>query len=238
MLLGRDSTVPGAAKWGLYKTTDGGHHWAFIHNGSADPSKCFASLAQYNNLKPCSPCECDIELDPSDANTIYASSYARGIWRSTNAGATWVQVKESLNPGLIQTRAAFDVTALANGDARMYVYEGNYGDPYARLFRSDDVATGVATFTDLTSPDPADRGYATYNQCGGQCWYDLFVYTPDGYPNMVYTGRSYGYGETGDISNGRAVVLSTNAGVSGTDMTWTAPIRCIRTVCTLTSTRW
>ncbi|MDP9317559.1 MAG: exo-alpha-sialidase, partial [Actinomycetota bacterium] len=212
--------VPGAAKWGLYKTTDGGHHWAFIHNGSADPSQCSASLAQFNNLKPCSPRGVrDIELDPFDPNTIYASSYARGIWRSTDAGASWVQIKDSLNPALIQTRAAFDVTALANGNTRMYVYEGNYGDPYARLFRSDDVATGVPTFTDLTSANPADPGYATYNQCGGQCWYDLFVYTPDGHPNMVYTGGSYSYGETGGISNGRAVVRSTDAGVSGTDMT-------------------
>ena len=26
--------VPGAAKWGLYKSTDGGGTWSFIHNGS------------------------------------------------------------------------------------------------------------------------------------------------------------------------------------------------------------
>jgi hypothetical protein len=86
----------------------------------------------------------------------------------------------------------------------MSVYEGNTGTPYARLFRSDDVATGTPTFVDLTSADPADPGFATYNQCGGQCWYDLFVYTPTGRPNVVYTGGSYGYDETGGISNGRA----------------------------------
>ncbi len=212
--------VPGAAKWGLYKTTDGGHHWNFIHNGSANAATCPRNLATYSNLKPCSPRGVRyVELDPRDHNTVYASSYARGIWRSTDGGATWVQIKESLNPALLQTLASFDVTKLANGKTRMYVYEGNIGSPYSRLFRSDNVATGNPSFTDLTSDDPADRGYATYNQCGGQCWYDQFVYTPDGHPDMVYTGGSYSYGETGGISNGRGVVLSTDAGVSGTDMT-------------------
>jgi hypothetical protein len=212
--------VPGAAQWGLYKSTNGGQSWTLIHNGSTNVADCTGSAAQFANLETCSPRGVrDIELDPNDHNTIYASSYARGIWRSTDAGATWTQIKPSLNAALIQTRPAFDVTALPNGKTRMYVYEGNTGTPYSRLFRSDDVATGTPTFVDLTSADPADPGFATYNQCGAQCWYDLFVYTPDGHPDMVYTGGSYGYDETGGISNGRAVILSTDAGVSGTDMT-------------------
>lgn len=212
--------VPGAAKWGLYKSTDGGRSWTFIHNGSANAGDCDRSLATYNNLRSCSPRGVrDIELDPRDPDTIYAASYARGIWRSTDGGNTWVQIKPSLAPDVIPTRPAFDVTALPNGKTRMYVHEGNIGAPYSRLFRSDDVATGKPVFTDLTSDDPADPGYATYNQCGGQCWYDLFVYTPDGHPNIVYSGGSYAYDETGGISNGRAVIRSTNAGVSGTDMT-------------------
>src|SRR6185295_5987003 len=107
-----------------------------------------------------------------------------------------------------------------NGKTRMYVHEGNTGVPYSRLFRSDDVATGAPTFTDLTSASTASPGWGTFNQCTGQCWYDLFVYTPKGYPDIVYTGGSYSYGETGAISNGRGVVLSTDAGISGTDMTF------------------
>ncbi len=80
------------------------------------------------------------------------------------------------------------------------------------------MAAGVPAYTDLTSANVADPGYATYNQCGAQCWYDMFVHTPDGHPDIVYTGGSYVYGET--IANKRAVVLSTDAGVSGTDMTF------------------
>ncbi|MFU8850320.1 exo-alpha-sialidase [Micromonospora sp. SL1-18] len=211
--------VPDAAKWGLYKSTDGGATWAFIHNGTADATQCTGSEAEFNNQSACSPRGVrDIELDPVDPNIVYASSYARGIWRSSDGGTTWAQIKTSLNSGVIQTWAAFAATRLANGKTRMYVFEGNTGNPYSRLFRSDDVAAGTPTFTDLTSTNAADTGFAWFDLCGGQCWYDMFVYTPDGHPDMVYAGGSYAYGES--IANKRAVVLSTDAGVTGTDMTY------------------
>ncbi|MEV1145832.1 exo-alpha-sialidase [Micromonospora sp. NPDC049799] len=211
--------VPDAAKWGLYKTTDGGKNWTFLHNGSANAADCTGSAAEYNNTAACSPRGVRyVKLDPKNSNIVYASSYARGVWRSADAGATWTQIKESLNRAVFQTRAAIDVTALPNGKTRMYVYEGNIGNPYSRLFRSDDVAAGTPAFADLTSSNPADTGFATFNQCTGQCWYDVFVHTPPGHPDVVYTGGSYVYGET--VAHKRAVVLSTDAGVSGTDMTF------------------
>ena len=212
--------VPGAAQWGLYKSTDAGQNWRMIHNGTADESQCTGSQAQFSNTEPCSPRGVrSIVLDPTNSDIVYAASYARGVWRSLDAGETWTQIKPSLASNVITTRASIAVTTLDSGDTRMYVYEGNVGTPYARLFRSDKVQEGTPVFQDLTSANPADPGYATYNQCTGQCWYDQFVYTPEGEPDIVYTGGSYLYGETGGISNGRGVVLSTDAGVSGTDMT-------------------
>jgi hypothetical protein len=211
--------VPGAAKWGLYKSTDGGATWSFIHNGAATAAECTGSLTEFNNGASCSPRGVrHVELDPTNPEIVYAGSYARGIWRSPDGGATWTQIKPSLNAAIIQTRPSFDVNLLPNGKTRMYVHEGNIGAPYSRLFRSDDVATGAPVFTDLTSASTASPGYATFNQCTGQCWYDLFVYTPKGHPDIVYTGGSYSYGE--NIANKRGVVMSTDAGVSATDMTF------------------
>ena len=102
----------------------------------------------------------------------------------------------------------------------MYVSEGSQGSPYSRLFRSDDVATGVPVFTQLTSDNPATPAWHSFNFCGGQCWYDNFVYTPPGHPDIVYLGGSFQYGE--NVANKRAVMLSTDAGETFSDMTYDA----------------
>jgi len=213
--------IPGAAAWGLYKSTDGGSSWTYIHNGSASTADCGSNLAAVaNNATPCSPRGVrKVVFDPTDTSVVYAASYARGVWRSSDGGATWTQIKPSLDATNITTRPDIAVTALPDGKTRMYVGEGSTGSPYSRLFRSDDVATGSPVFIDLTSSNLADSGYGSYNYCTGQCWYDNFVVTPVGYPDTVYLGGSYQYGETGRVSNGRGVMLSTDAGVSFTDMT-------------------
>ena len=211
--------VPDAAQWGLYKSTDGGATWSFIHNGSANAADCTGSQAEYTNQTVCSPQGVQgVELDPSDPDIVYASSWARGIWRSPDGGTTWTQIKPSLNATVAYTRAAFDVTRLPDGKTRMYVYEGNMSNPASRLFRSDDVTTSTPAFTDLTSSDVTKPGYAWLGLCGSLCWYDVFVYTPEGHPDVVYVGGSYIYGDR--TANKRAVLLSTDAGVSGTDMTF------------------
>jgi hypothetical protein len=220
---GAVSIIPGAPQWGLYKSTDGGASWTFVFNGSADKTLCTGDATEAANGTPCSPRGVRrVAFDPTNPSTLYAGAYARGIWRSTDLGATWTQIKASLNSGQTTTRSEFAVTTLANGKTRMYAAEGNVGAPYSRLFRSDDVATGTPTFTDLTSSNPADPGYGSYNYCTGQCWYDNYVYTPKGYPDVVYLLGAYQYGETGAVSNGRGVVLSRDAGVSFTDQTMDA----------------
>ena len=215
--------IPGAPKWGLYKSTDGGHSWTFIHNGSSDVSVCTGDLNEAEDNDPCSPFGVRrVALDPSNPDIVYASSYSRGVWRSKDAGKTWTQINPSLNPLDTAMRPDISVTTLPNGKTRMYLYEGSSGTPPAQLSRSDDVTTPTPVFNVLSSPNPANPGYGAYNDCGGQCWYDNRVATPPGAPDMVYVGGSYSYGETGGISNGRAWVLSFDAGVSFTDMTMDA----------------
>ena len=61
---------------------------------------------------------------PVEPSIIYAGSYARGVWRSTDGGANWTRIKPSLNAAIIQTRPATWVNELGRA-TRMYVYEGH-----------------------------------------------------------------------------------------------------------------
>lgn len=226
---GAVSLIPGAPKWGLYKSTDGGATWTFVHNGAATTTGCTGDSNESGGNTPCSPRGVRrVRLDPSDPRIVYASAYQRGMWRSADSGATWAQILAPISAGAANSnteRAEFALTSLPDGRTRMYVGVGSLGVPLAppaRFLRSDDAAAPVPVFQELSSPDPALPGYGSFNYCTGQCWYDQVVVTPAGHPDLVYLAGSYLYDEGGGISNGRAVVLSTDAGVSWTDLTMDA----------------
>jgi hypothetical protein len=152
------------------------------------------------------------------------------VWRSTDTGSNWTQIKTALNPTLNTDRASFAVAAIADGFTRMYVGDGSSSVAaanQARLYRTDDAA-GAASFTDLTALQQASGApNQTLNYCGdpavgAQCWYDNVVYSPPGKPDVVYLGGSFNYSQYGFRNNGRAFIRSTNAGVTFTDMTWDA----------------
>ena len=122
--------MPDAAKWGLYKTTNGGATWTFVHNGTANPADCLGNAAEFANQAACSPRGVRaLELDPANPEIVYAGSFARGIWRSPDGGATWAQIKASLNAASALSRPNFDVTRLPNGKTRMYVGGGQQRRP-------------------------------------------------------------------------------------------------------------
>src|SRR5438093_9470826 len=228
---GTVSLAPGLPPFGLWKSTDGGANLTLLSPKgvclnstlAGDAGKIQSSFASARGVN-------HIELDPNYATntTLYAAAFPRigppfgnggGVWRSKNDGATFTQIYAPLAPLNINDRAQFAVTT-ASGLTRMYVGDGNTGSPTAHVFRSDDVATGVPVFTDLTAAEsPAGQ---TDNYCSGQCWYDNFVVSPPGFPDSVYVGGSFDYGTYGFATNGRSVLYSTNAGASFTDMTWDA----------------
>src|SRR5262249_45697257 len=138
-----------------------------------------------------------IEFDPNYGinSTLYAAAFPTntvsggGVWRSTDNGGTFTQIYTPIAPENINDRSEFAVTTITGGFTRMYVGDGNTGSPKARVFRSDDVTTGVPVFIDLTAmQSPAHQ---TDNYCSGQCWYDNFVVSPAGFPDMVYIGGSF-----------------------------------------------
>jgi hypothetical protein len=224
---GAVTLAPGAPVFGLWKSVDGGANWTFLFNGSQTATPCKNVTNVVRNLTPCSPRGVRrVVLDPSHPNIVYASAYARGVWRSNDGGTTWNQIFLPIADGpstSFTERAEIAVTRLAGGNTRMYLTIGQVGAPPAQTFKSNVVQTGAPSFTLLSNANLSSPGYATYNSCTGQCWYDNFVYTPPGHPDTVYVLGSYSYGESGaGISNNRAVVLSTDAGKTFTDMTFDA----------------
>jgi hypothetical protein len=216
--------APGLPPYGLFKSTNGGANFTLLAPEgvclnptlAGDAGKIQATFGSARGVN-------DVEFDPNYAtnSTLYAAAFPRltasggGVWRSTDDGANWTQIKTALAANNINDRAEFAVTLLGSGTTRMYVGDGNTGSPAARFYRSDDVATGSPTFTDLTTTQNEDY-------CTGQCWYDNVVYSPPGKPDVVYLGGSYSYGSYGFTTNGRAFIRSADAGASFTDMTWDA----------------
>ena len=207
---------------GLYQSVDGGGTFTLVFNSSAITPGGFSEGVH------------TVALDPTNPAIVYASAFGLGVFRSSpgdHAGAFQpVFVSLGFNPDPTKedsfSRSAFALTT-KNGHTRMYVNDGggNGGPPTqpgSAAWRNDNmdlpasalVAAGAnaAGWIELSSSKVADPGYAVYNNCTGQCWYDNQIYTPAGQPDTVYVLGSFVYGELRRTSNARGVVRSTTAG--------------------------
>jgi hypothetical protein len=199
---------------GVYKSTDGGQTFTYLNNSALQipASGLPFPLRGATN----------VVLDPSNPDIVYAGQFGQGVYRSLNGGTSWTRIFGPTHPsGAFIERDSIAVAKLANGKTRMYVGAGDNGTFAAGLFRSDDATAPAPAFADITTAQSA--GY-----CGAQCWYDNVVYSPAGRPDAVYLGGSYDYdnagipatgGDAGKRTNGRAFILSTDAGASFSDLT-------------------
>ncbi|MFA8300109.1 MAG: T9SS type A sorting domain-containing protein [Hyphomicrobiales bacterium] len=79
--------LAGSYTGGLFKTTDGGRNWRNITESTDEPCLGIASIA----------------VDPTNKNTIYIGTchfwdgYGHGIWRTTNGGASWDQIRGEIS---------------------------------------------------------------------------------------------------------------------------------------------
>ena len=186
----------------------------------------------------------DIELDPVEHTTVYASLLDGGVWRSdaTDEGGddSWQRVFAPT--GAIFNRTEIAITRKA-GHTRIYAGDGGFDADFnvsGEFFRTDDANVPAATllgaddnagWTKLSSSTNGDPGFAAYQLCQAQCDYDLFVDVDPTNPDVVWFGGSMVYEEIRPLqdsslqgiapwrSNGRAVMRSTTAGASWTDMT-------------------
>jgi hypothetical protein len=236
--------APGLPPYGIWKSTDGGATFTLLNYQDVCLNPTLAGSAgiiqaSFGSTRGVH----ETALDPGSSSIVYAAPFPQnnalplntkgGVWRSTDSGANWTQIKNALNPALNTDRASFAVTPIAGGFTRMYVGDGNSSQTAAnraRLYRTDDAVTATnASFTDLTAVQEASAApNQTLNYCGdpaiggAQCWYDNVVYSPPGKPDVVYLGGAYSYATYGGRNNGRAFLRSSNAGVTFTDMTWDA----------------
>jgi hypothetical protein len=181
-----------------------------------------------------------IQYDPNDSSTLYFTIWDYGLFRSNDNGATNVQIytgdPDPLGSGI---RYEFAPAKLTGGKTRIYLTVGSNQEftdtgewvDASKLLRSDDTRTGTPVWQQLSAPTKADPGkYATWNFCRGQCWYDQFIVSPAGRPDQVFIGGVMQYEELppyggADSSNGRAVMMSSDAGLHWTDMTGDASHR-------------
>ncbi|CAN5550298.1 exo-alpha-sialidase [soil metagenome] len=219
-------TPPGAAKVGLYESTEGGTSWSLALSQASD------------TVDPGSPTGADyfrggiskITFDPTHSGVAYASMFDYGLFRATTARGAWKQIYTIKTPGDpatgLDSRVEFALATLSGGATRIYLGDATYYDnSVAGLLRSDDGTASSPSFQVLSDPAPGSVGYGSYNFCQGQCSYDMAVTTSvGGNPDEVFLSGSMNYDELTAFggpgnSNGRAVVRSATTGVSFTDMT-------------------
>jgi len=210
---------PGIPGVGVWKSTDGGATFTLLDYSTVvlgtQSGQTF--LSSFGSSRGATA----FAVDPTHPGVIYASAYNKGVWRSTDNGLTWINIHTCQTCGGGASRSEFAL-ATVGVHTRMYQTEGDSGppaNPPSQFWVADAVETGAPTFVLKTSASVADLGYATFNFCTGQCWYDQRVVSPAGHPDMVYVLGSYTYGEDHRLSNARATLLSQDGGKSFTDLT-------------------
>jgi hypothetical protein len=229
-------TPPGSAKVGLYESTDGGATFTDKVILTQDTVNAGSSTGGDFFRGGCS----HIELyRPGSETEVYASFFDYGVFRRrTGDTGTSIngfhQIFKSGGGGTVAgssfSRTEFSL-APNGSDLRVYVGDAD-ANGLGTLYRVDNA--NVAN-TDLLSAGGSNVGwtslscstkgmscFSSYNYCGGQCTYDMPVYSPPGSPDIVYIGGAMQYDEIFTAhrpSNGRAVQRSEDKGVNFTDMT-------------------
>jgi photosystem II stability/assembly factor-like uncharacterized protein len=199
-----DNGRPFAGGTGIFKTTDGGAHWA---NTTA---------ALNDQFDPYS----DVVIDPSNPSTVYMAigdhfgdayhTGGNGVYKSTDAGAHWTKLGGGL-PADANAIGRVSLAVAPSDSQVIYVSISGTGHGVStahgtlfKLMRSDD---GGATWTDLMRTD-------TPNYMAFQGDYDTTLIVDPSNPSVVYAGGAAGpaFGEP------PAVIRSADGGVTWSDL--------------------
>ena len=237
-------TPPGAPPLGVYRSTDGGASFSkvFSRPGSPAPPEQGGDWLQGGVH--------ELVLDPADPTDVYAGIFGNGIWRARDGNAAaplFEQVFATAHPG--DTTGSRSQFALAADGANLRMYTGDAGDdppgpnlsPPSALWRATNVrrpaselasgGTNQPAWSAISSANPSSPGFTAHNYCQSQCSYDDVVAADPNDRETLVLGGSFDYSALSgtSLSNGRAVVRSTNAGAPGptfSDMTNDNQDRC------------
>jgi hypothetical protein len=225
---GGEAGAPSALPLGVYGSTDGGATFTRLFSEPVVPGDQTRTLSVTQ-----------LALDPNDPATVYVAVIARGLFRRSRAvdgddafHRVFTTMGDTLDsPGRLQFALA-DIGA----KTRIYVGDSSPNAPYQRknpglaeLFRVDDAGVPAARllspgganvgWTRLSSTNPALPGFDSFRYCGQFCWYSNVVASPPRRPGTVLLASGFDYAGAGDgVTNGRALLRSTDAGVHFTDL--------------------
>lgn len=152
----------GAAMGGVWKTTDFGNNWTPLTDGW--------KVLPVNS----------VAVDPNDSNIVYAgtgdvplSSFAMGVMKSSDGGASWKQLGASQIGDANVSRVL--VSAKSSSDIWVSVFDG-----FGHVWHSTDGGESWAPMTALPPTSwlgieqaalgPNDRYYAVGEGIGGELW--------------------------------------------------------------------
>lgn len=101
-----------AAGNGLLKSTDAGGHWQFINTGLP---------LLHDSSGSYSPLVVSLSVDPANTSTVYAGTYASGLFVSANKGGSWAATSSGIRNTFVTALALTPVSGQST------VYAGTLG---------------------------------------------------------------------------------------------------------------
>ena len=152
---------------GVYRTTDG---WA---------THSLTNLGAGNSIH-------DLKFKPGNPSVVYASgknSMSGIFWRSTDNGASWVNIPDGLPDNTEVTRVIMGVS-IADPNA-LYVLAGNLDGGYQGLYKSTD--EGLNFTAQSTSPNILNTDWPASDNTG-QATHDMAIAVSPSNANLVNVG--------------------------------------------------